>query len=95
MEQDEDRHLTPVPSNYAAALIASAIAALERADLTEALDLVKCKLLSRPLCEEDGTLIPMVELVLYEVRDISRRPHLTTPVRAQLITNTLTLAGYF
>lgn len=77
-------------------LAAATLAALERAELKNAIDLVKMKLLSQPLTDANtGELLPMVELLLLEIRDIARRPHLTSPMREQLIMDALKLAGYF
>lgn len=77
----------------APALAASTIAALEQANMPKTVLLVKERLLQHRLCDDDGEMFPMIELLLFEIRDIARRPHLNTVDRVQLVYNALVLAG--
>jgi hypothetical protein len=86
------------------ALALSVIGTLERAGLSDMLVELKRRVLDRSpdeLCEsvEAGrdafhlSYKPMVELVLYEVRDVARMPHLSTEHRKERISWALAMAG--
>lgn len=86
------------------ALTYSVVGALERAGLTDMLAELKRRVLERGLedvCDsvEAGEAVlhlsykPMVELLLYEIRDVSRMPHLSKEHRRERITWAMTMAG--
>jgi hypothetical protein len=86
------------------ALALSVMAALEKAGLGDMGDELKRRVLDRKpeeLCESVAagrdlfhlSYKPIIELLLYEVRDISRMPHLSTDHRRERITWTLAIAG--
>jgi hypothetical protein len=86
------------------ALALSVAKSLEQAGLTDMLAEVKRRVLDRTpeeVCDavEAGqavyhlTFKPIVELLLYEVRDVARMPHLSAEHRRERITWAITMAG--
>lgn len=86
------------------ALTLSVMASLERAGLTDMLDELKRRVLDRTpdeVCDavEAGQAVfhltykPIVELLLYEIRDVSRMPHLSSEHRRERITWAMAMAG--
>lgn len=86
------------------ALTMSVVGALERAGLTDMIAELKRRVLERKpedVCDsvEAGQAIlhltykPIVELLLYEVRDVSRMPHLSAEHRRERITWAMSMAG--
>ena len=78
----------------APALAASTLAALEHAELFKARDILKERLLQHSLCDEEGELHPMVELVLFEIRDIARKLHATKEQKTDMVRQALYEAGF-
>jgi hypothetical protein len=86
------------------ALALSVVGALERAGLTDMLAELKRRVLERNLEELCDTVAagrdvwhlsykPIVELLLYEVRDVARMPHMSDEKRRQRIAWALAMAG--
>jgi hypothetical protein len=86
------------------ALTLSVVGSLERAGLTDMLAELKHRVLERKpedVCDtaEAGAAVlhltykPMIELLLYEVRDVARMPHLSAEHRRERITWAMTMAG--
>jgi hypothetical protein len=86
------------------ALALSVAASLEQAGLTDMLAEVKRRVLDRApeeVCDavEASRAVyhlsfkPIVELLLYEVRDVARMPHLSAEHRRERITWAITMAG--
>lgn len=86
------------------ALTLSVMASLERAGLTDMLDELKKRVLDRTpdeVCDavEAGQAVfhltykPIIELLLYEIRDLSRMPHLSAEHRRERITWAMSMAG--
>jgi hypothetical protein len=86
------------------ALTLSVLGALERAGLTDMIAELKRRVLERkPEDVSDSveagnavfhlTYKPIVELLLYEVRDVSRMPHLSAEHRRERITWAMSMAG--
>jgi hypothetical protein len=86
------------------ALTLSVMGSLERAGLADMLAELKRRVLDRKpedVCDavEAGQAVyhltykPMVELLLYEIRDVSRMPHLSTDYRRERISWAMAMAG--
>jgi hypothetical protein len=86
------------------ALARSVVGALERAGLTDMLAELKRRVLDRKpdeVCDSVEasqavfllTYKPIVELLLYEIRDVARMPHLSAEHRRERITWAMTMAG--
>ncbi len=85
------------------ALSSSVAAALQRAGLSDLLEDLRRRVIDRAPAEvcdsvESGNDLhlrykPMVELVLHEVRDVARMPHLSAGHRRHRIAWALTMAG--
>jgi hypothetical protein len=85
-------------------LTLSVLGALERAGLVDMLTELKRRVLDRApeeVCDaqETGEAVfhlsykPMVELLLFEIRDTARMPHLSTEHRRERITWAMLMAG--
>lgn len=68
----------------------STIAALHRAHLDESLDDITLRVLPH----ESDADTTWIELVLYEIRDIARRPHMTHENRLAQVWWTITMVGW-
>ena len=86
------------------ALVFSVAGSLERAGLTDMLAELKRRVIDRKpeeVCDSVETsesvfhltYKPIVELLLFEVRDVARMPHLSAEHRRERITWAMTMAG--